>query len=422
MAKLAPFMLRARAVEVGRDRLEQVKNRLAFMLITTDLSENSRKKILEEFSCPIYQCLTSGDIEELFEFKGTKVLGFRRSPLSVSVLPELKEFLIERDGLLNAPEPLPENPRIAVLGASGIGKFHCGWWKAEGHEPVAFLGSSEDSVKATAGKLHEMFGISPRSFTSLDALLEEIQPDIVDICLPPEMHYAAAKSALERGCHVLCEKPFVYDGSVPHGVLRDQCEELQTLAESNRRMLGLCTQYIMAIQECYTLYKEHTGNDKPESYIGTLCSPGTNRVATPENIWLDLAPHMLAGAQFLSGNGRINFKTLRTEFSEKRVRAAFECERRGGEILNCEIGTAFRDVEPRSIRRFIIDGCQFDIEGRKEADGTFAMLIKTPWGDFERPDMLRLLLRSFLHGKVEMSPKMARRNMDWLLRVLEQRR
>ncbi len=415
-------MLRARAVEVGRERLEQVKNRLAFLLITTDISENSRKKMLEEFPCPVYQCLTSADIEEMFGFKGTKVLGFRRSPLSVSVLPELKEFLIDREALANAPEPLPENPRIAVLGASGIGKFHCGWWKAEGCEPVAFLGSTAESVKTTAAKLSDMFGIAPQWFTSLDDLLERARPDIVDICLPPDMHYAAAKRALECGCHVLCEKPFVYEAGVPHGALRMQGEELQAIAESNHRMLGLCTQYIMAIQECMALYKEHTGNEKPESYVGTLYSPGTNRVATPENIWIDLAPHMLAGAQFLTGNGRINFKTLRTEFSEKRVRAAFDCERREAKPLKCEIDTGFREEEPRSVRRFTIDGCQFDIEGRKEADGTFAMLIKTPWGDFERPDMLRLLLRSFLHGKVEMTPRMARRNMDWLLRVLEQRR
>ncbi|MBO4344510.1 MAG: Gfo/Idh/MocA family oxidoreductase, partial [Victivallales bacterium] len=309
-----------------------------------------------------------------------------------------------------------------VLGASGIGRFHCGWWKAEGSAPVAFLGSTDESVKATAERLREMFGVSAVGYTSLDALLEEARPDIVDVCLPPEMHYFAAKKAIEGGCHVLCEKPFVFDAGVPHGVLRGQGEELQELAFSRRRMLGMCTQYMMAIQECMAIYTEHTGVEKPETYVGTLFSPGTNRVAAPEAIWVDLAPHMLVGAQFITDNGRINFKTLRTEFKERRVRAAFECERRDGRPLQCEIDTGFRTEEPRSIRRFTIDGCQFDIEGRKEADGTFAMLINTPWGAVERPDTLRLLIRSFLHGKVEVPPRMARRNMDWLLRVLEQRR
>ena len=101
LRKLAPFMLRARAVEVGRDRLSQIRNRLAFLLITEDLSENSRKKMLEDFPCPVYQCLTSADIEELFGFRGTKVLGFRRSPLSVSVLGELKGFLVNREQILH---------------------------------------------------------------------------------------------------------------------------------------------------------------------------------------------------------------------------------------------------------------------------------------------------------------------------------
>ena len=33
--------------------------------------------------------------------------------------------------------------------------------------------------------------------------------DFVDICTPPALHFEGIKSALERGCHVLCEKPLV---------------------------------------------------------------------------------------------------------------------------------------------------------------------------------------------------------------------
>lgn len=79
--KLAPFMLKSRAVEVGRDRLWQIRNRLAFVLVTEDISENSRDKIVRTFPCPVYQALTTEDVVRILGFQGTKVLGFRRSPL-----------------------------------------------------------------------------------------------------------------------------------------------------------------------------------------------------------------------------------------------------------------------------------------------------------------------------------------------------
>lgn len=95
--KLAPFMLRARVVEVGRERLLQIRNRLAFLIVTPDLSENSLNQILNDFKCPVYQCLSSEEIEELFGLRGTKIIGFHRSPLSVSVAPDLKPFLLARE-------------------------------------------------------------------------------------------------------------------------------------------------------------------------------------------------------------------------------------------------------------------------------------------------------------------------------------
>lgn len=91
--KLAPFMLRARAVEVGRDRLAQIKKKLAYVLITTDISDNSKQEILRMFSCPVYQKFTSEEIETMFGFRGTKVLGFHRSTLSEQARPMLGDAL-----------------------------------------------------------------------------------------------------------------------------------------------------------------------------------------------------------------------------------------------------------------------------------------------------------------------------------------
>lgn len=46
--------------------------------------------------------------------------------------------------------------------------------------------------------------------TELDDLLAR-RPDIVDICLPTDLHRASAVAAMEAGSHVFCEKPLAVD-------------------------------------------------------------------------------------------------------------------------------------------------------------------------------------------------------------------
>lgn len=48
-----------------------------------------------------------------------------------------------------------------------------------------------------------------RWYDSAEALLADAELDFVDICTPPSSHAPLIRSALERGLHVLCEKPLV---------------------------------------------------------------------------------------------------------------------------------------------------------------------------------------------------------------------
>lgn len=89
--RLFPFALRARVVIPGRQRLASARKRLEFILLTTDLSENSRRDLVEAFpGCPMLDRYTADDIERLFGFRNTKVLGFVKSSLARSILSELR--------------------------------------------------------------------------------------------------------------------------------------------------------------------------------------------------------------------------------------------------------------------------------------------------------------------------------------------
>ena len=95
--RLFPFVLKSRALIVGRDTLARSKGRLHFVLVTTDVSENSREQVLKDFAhYPVVQYYAEADIEKFFGLKGTKVIGFAKSGLAQSIYAELKEHRINR--------------------------------------------------------------------------------------------------------------------------------------------------------------------------------------------------------------------------------------------------------------------------------------------------------------------------------------
>ncbi|MDR0842870.1 MAG: hypothetical protein LBP68_05550, partial [Acidobacteriota bacterium] len=72
------FALRARILLVGRDNLLRSLSHLQFILITDDISENSRKEILHDFRhYPVVQRYTTEELATFFNLTGTKVVGFK---------------------------------------------------------------------------------------------------------------------------------------------------------------------------------------------------------------------------------------------------------------------------------------------------------------------------------------------------------
>ena len=101
--KLFPFVLKSRGFILGRDSLLRNRKKLEFILITTDLSQGSRSEIMGGFSgIPILEAFTSIEVEKFFGFRGTKVVGFRKSQLSKAILQSMEK---ERPRLKVEPKP-----------------------------------------------------------------------------------------------------------------------------------------------------------------------------------------------------------------------------------------------------------------------------------------------------------------------------
>lgn len=112
--RLFPFVLKSRALIVGRDTLARSKGRLQFVLITSDISETSREQILKEYAhYPVVQHYTDADLEKFFGLKATKVVGFAKSGLAQSIYAELKAHRINRPVTASKPAESPPTPPSA---------------------------------------------------------------------------------------------------------------------------------------------------------------------------------------------------------------------------------------------------------------------------------------------------------------------
>jgi hypothetical protein len=110
--RLVPFVLKSRTLIVGRDTLRRSKSRLHFVLITRDVSDNSRAEVLSDYAhYPVVQHYTSADLETFFGLKGAKVVGFEKSGLAQSIYAELKPHRINQPVTKpKPPAPPPAQP------------------------------------------------------------------------------------------------------------------------------------------------------------------------------------------------------------------------------------------------------------------------------------------------------------------------
>ena len=114
MERLFPFVLRSGVLVIGRDALRRRKGKLHFVLITTDISANSRDEILRDFAhYPVVQHYQATDLERLFNVRGAKVIGFAKAGLSQSIYAELKMHRINQPMTTQKPPEPPPTPPTA---------------------------------------------------------------------------------------------------------------------------------------------------------------------------------------------------------------------------------------------------------------------------------------------------------------------
>ena len=136
--------------------------------------------------------------------------------------------------------------RVALIGYGGIAHAH-----AKGYEilaaqgaPVRLVAALDIDQKRFSGTVEINTGagaaglpLGARAYTSVEALLEKEEFDMVDICLPTYLHKEYAIRFLKMGKHVLSEKPMALSYA--------DCREMLDAAEESgcRLMIGQCLRF-----------------------------------------------------------------------------------------------------------------------------------------------------------------------------------
>ena len=92
--------------------------------------------------------------------------------------------------------------KVAIIGFGGMGFIHyCAYKRIKDAKVIAVADVDIDKVK------EKIDDEDINLYSSLEELLEHESPDMVDICTPTFTHAELSIKAMEKGVHVLCEKP-----------------------------------------------------------------------------------------------------------------------------------------------------------------------------------------------------------------------
>jgi predicted dehydrogenase len=169
---------------------------------------------------------------------------------------------------------------VGMIGLGSISYSHEAGYSELGEtcKIIALCDIHEEEVNNRIG-MHE----GAKGYTRYLDLLDNPDVDMVDITVPHVLHYEIAKAALEKGKHVLVEKPIT--------VRSDQAEELIALAKQNGLKFSVAenTHFVTAYLRAEQILKQNILGDI-WSVRTLIAGSEAYRIKDP-NLWHGKAPY-----------------------------------------------------------------------------------------------------------------------------------
>ena len=171
--------------------------------------------------------------------------------------------------------------RVLILGSAFSADLHLDGYSRLGGkvEVAAIAGRDQNRVAALA----ERYGVRGYSeYADFEQAIDEVDCDLVDICLPNFLHHAAAIRALKRRRHIICEKPLAT-------TVEDAADIVRTAAEAGKRVYyaedWMCAPALVKARELiaqggigapvFTRMREcHNGSHSPYAQTIEYCGGG----------------------------------------------------------------------------------------------------------------------------------------------------
>jgi UDP-N-acetyl-2-amino-2-deoxyglucuronate dehydrogenase len=170
--------------------------------------------------------------------------------------------------------------RVGLIGLGSISYSHEAGYSELGEacQIVALCDIHEEEINNHIG-MYE----GAKGYTNYPELLDNPDVDMVDITVPHVLHYEIAKAALQKGKHVLVEKPIT--------VHSEQGEELIALAKQKRLKFSVAenTHFVTAYLKAEQLLKQRILGDI-WSVRTLIAGSEAYRIKDP-NLWHGKAPY-----------------------------------------------------------------------------------------------------------------------------------
>lgn len=188
--------------------------------------------------------------------------------------------------------------KIGIVGASFARAAYLPALRhVEGAEVVALASGRIESARSAA----EEFGI-PAAYDDWQAMLDGHELDLVLIATPTDLHAPITLSALERGAHVLCEKPTAMDAGEAQAML-DKARAFGRLGMIDHEL-----RFNPNRQRVAEMIASGELGDIRHVNIANIGASWANPASRPKGDWWSLAEH---GGGRLGANGSHQVDMLR---------------------------------------------------------------------------------------------------------------
>lgn len=191
---------------------------------------------------------------------------------------------------------------IAIVGAGSIAASHLKSFIPEnGAQVVAIADVNQDAARARA----EEFGV-PNVYGDYREMLEQPDIDAVVVCVPNFLHAPVSLAALEKGKHVLCEKPMAIDEKDARAMVELAKERQKIL------MVGQNYRYHAEVQKVRELVEQGVLGRIYWVKVGWMRRKGipgwgswfTQKDKSGGGCLIDIGVHMLDAGWYLMGTPR----------------------------------------------------------------------------------------------------------------------